>query len=53
MLKTVDRQIDKLAAENPETIVGITTFSEDLDFYGDGSQQSMDLKIANQNFNDY
>jgi len=27
MLKTVDRQIDKLAVEHPDSIVGITTFS--------------------------
>jgi hypothetical protein len=30
MLKTVDRQIEKIAAEHPDSIVGITTFSENL-----------------------
>lgn len=27
MLKTVDRQIEKIATEHPDSIVGITTFS--------------------------
>ncbi len=37
MLRTVDRQIEKLATEHPDSIVGITTFDESLTFVGDGS----------------
>lgn len=52
MLNTVDRQIDLMAANKPETILGISAFSDHVQFIGDGSCTEQH-KMTKKDLNDF
>ncbi|CAD8204307.1 unnamed protein product [Paramecium octaurelia] len=39
LLSAIEQQIQKLQKQNPEKVVGLVTFNNDVVVYGDGSQQ--------------